>query len=57
MRLHCIQLNVECCSGVAVIFSSTYYWWGHVVTQWLRHCATNWKVVGSILDCVIGMFH
>jgi hypothetical protein len=30
---------------------------GHVVAQWLRHCTTNWKVVGSILDGVIGIFH
>jgi hypothetical protein len=26
-------------------------------TQWLRHCATNQKVVGSILSGVIGIFH
>jgi hypothetical protein len=23
----------------------------------LRHCATNWKVAGSIPDGVIGIFH
>jgi hypothetical protein len=27
------------------------------VTQWLRHCATNRKVAGSIPDCVIGLYH
>jgi hypothetical protein len=27
-----------------------------VVAQWLRHCATNWKVAGSIPDGVIGIF-
>jgi hypothetical protein len=27
------------------------------VAQWLRHCATNWKVAGSIPDGVIGIFH
>ena len=25
--------------------------------SWLRHCATNWKVAGSIPDGVIGIFH
>jgi hypothetical protein len=30
---------------------------GHAVAQWLRHFATNWKVVGSIPDGVIGIFH
>jgi hypothetical protein len=33
-----------------------YCSWGHVVAQWLRHCATNQKVVGSIPDGVIGIF-
>jgi hypothetical protein len=28
-----------------------------MVAQWLRHCATNWKVMGSIPDGVIGIFH
>jgi hypothetical protein len=31
-------------------------WW-QAVAQWLRHCATNQKVVGSIPDGVIGIFH
>ena len=26
-------------------------------TRWLRNCATSWKVAGSILDGVIGIFH
>jgi hypothetical protein len=30
---------------------------GHVVAQWLRHCATNRKVARSIPDGVIGIFH
>jgi hypothetical protein len=30
---------------------------GHVVAQWLRHCATNQKVVESIPDDVIEIFH
>jgi hypothetical protein len=27
------------------------------VAQWLRHCATNRKVAGSIPDGVTGIFH
>jgi hypothetical protein len=30
---------------------------GHAVAQWLRHCATNRKVVDSIPDGVNGIFH
>ena len=30
---------------------------GTAVAQWLRCCATNRKVAGSIPDGVIGMFH
>ena len=30
---------------------------GTAVAQWLRRCATNRKVAGSIPDCVIGIFH
>ena len=27
------------------------------MAQWLRCCATNWKVAGSILDGVSRIFH
>jgi len=30
---------------------------GAAVAQWLRRCATNRKVAGSIRDGVIGIFH
>ena len=30
---------------------------GTSIAQWLRCCATNRKVAGSILDGVIGIFH
>ena len=30
---------------------------GTMVAQWLRCCATNWKVAGSIPNGVIGIFH
>jgi len=26
-------------------------------TSWLRHCATSWKIAGSIPDGVTGIFH
>jgi hypothetical protein len=29
---------------------------GHAVAQWLRHCATNRKVTGSIPNGVTGFF-
>jgi hypothetical protein len=28
-----------------------------MVAQWLRYCAANWQVAGSIPDGVIGIFH
>ena len=30
---------------------------GTAVAQWLRRCATNRKVAGSVPDGVIGIFH
>ena len=36
-----------------ILFSN---WWT-AMAQWLRCCATNWKVAGSIPDGVIGIFH
>ena len=30
---------------------------GTAVAQWLKYCATNRKVAGSIPDGVIGIFH
>jgi hypothetical protein len=38
-------------------FTYTYACGGHAVAQWLRHCATNRKVAGSIPDFVVGIFH
>jgi hypothetical protein len=31
--------------------------WGTRWRSWLMHCATSWKVAGSIFDGVIGIFH
>ena len=33
------------------------WYWGTAVAQWLRCCATNRKVAGSIPGGVIGIFH
>ena len=39
-------------------FMTVHLWaTGTTVAQWLRRCATNWKVTGSIPDGVIGIFH
>jgi hypothetical protein len=37
--------------------SSNFKCEGTAVAQWLRYCATNRKVTGSIPDGVIGFFH
>jgi hypothetical protein len=34
-----------------------YFLWGHAVAKWLRNCATNRKVAGSVPDGVTGFFH
>ena len=41
----------------ARIFMTFYIWVGTSVAQWLRRCATNRKVAGSIPADVIGIFH
>ena len=33
------------------------HYWGTAVAQWLRCCATNREVAGSIPASVIGIFH
>ena len=38
-------------------YTVTEYIGGTAVAQWLRCCATNRKVGGSIPDGVIGIFH
>jgi hypothetical protein len=47
-------------SGASESYIDVLYltvWWGTAVAQWLRYCATNQKVAGSIPDGVIGIFH
>jgi hypothetical protein len=44
--------------NVFVTKSALLQWRGPLmVAQWLRYCATNQKVAGSIPDGAIGIFH
>ena len=40
-----------------VFYGTVHYLPGTAVAQWLRCCAKNRKVAGSIPDGVIGIFH
>jgi hypothetical protein len=42
---------------VGLLYSLLIILLGYAVAQWLRHCAPNRKVAGSIPDGVIGIFH
>ena len=42
---------------VSVLASQLLIHRGTAVAQWLRCCATNRKIAGSIPDGVIGIFH
>ena len=44
-------------AGPSRDYQSFYLIDGTAVAQWLRRCATNRKVAGSIPDGVIGIFH
>jgi hypothetical protein len=50
-------LNETARTGVRQFWSGTLKWRGTAVAQWLRYCATNRKVAGSIPDGVIEIFH
>jgi uncharacterized membrane protein len=43
--------------GHSIIGPLADKWGPLMVAQWLRYCATNRKVAGSIPDGVIGIFH
>ena len=47
---------IKTCRG-SVIKSSIINYWVMRWRGWLRHCATSWKVTGSIPNGVIGIFH
>ena len=51
-RIKCTCIDVR-----ARVCVSIYIYMGVGVAQWLRHCATYWKVAGSIPAGVIGIFH
>jgi hypothetical protein len=53
------QLVWRCSFSAQVIsfFLKAYYTLGTAVAQWLKDCATNREVAGSIPDGFIGIFH
>ena len=50
-------MNVDLRADTDLTVSTTYSGGGTAVGQWLRCCATNREVAGSIPDGVIGIFH
>jgi hypothetical protein len=58
-----VKLNSAVCevkrkvaiTGGWLLFKEYYH--RYRVAQWLRYCATNQKVAGSIPDGFIGIFH
>jgi hypothetical protein len=55
----CLQniRNIQVYSAVYIFIYFITMFKGTAVAQWLRYCATNRKVAGSIPDGVIGIFH
>jgi hypothetical protein len=53
------QLSFKIRQEQRVLIVNTYVHVGGplMVAQWLRYCATNRKVAGSIPDGAIGIFH
>jgi len=50
------SLKIHLCVGNIISCAKNPFggtWW----RNWLRHCATDWEVVGSIPDGVRGIFH
>jgi len=45
------------CRAVNFLYTFDFPYTDKRVAQWLRCCATNRKVAGSIPDGVIGIFH
>ena len=52
-----IHEHCKCVCVCVYIYIYIYIYLGTAVEQWLRCCATNRKVAGSIPDGVIGIFH
>jgi hypothetical protein len=65
VTLHLHILPVLCINKIVIIVGVRAAQCKHLlhsvkevaVAQWLRYCATNRKVAGSIPDGVIGIFH
>jgi len=57
--MECVQTNVMVLGSKNVQFkiNPQYTEWGTRCRSWLRHCATSWKVAGSIPDEVSVIFH
>ena len=53
----CVFKSEICRSLLNVLHILLFMTVGTAVAQWLRDCATNRKVSGSIPDGVIGVFH
>ena len=53
-RLHGVAFGTEFLYNIYAVYS---YIMGTAVAQWLRCCATNRKIAGSIPVGVIGVFH
>jgi hypothetical protein len=51
----CFRLHIYLRTNKIIIHNSL--WGPLMVAQWLRYCAANRKVAGSIPDGVIGIFH
>ena len=54
LLFHTLLASLPFLVGILFVYNSLG---GGAVTQWLRCCATNRKVAGSIPACVIGNFH
>jgi hypothetical protein len=53
----CSVATIFQCTTCQVVFAVYHPLGGTRWRSWLRHCATNRKVTGSILDGVIGIFY
>ena len=53
----CSRWLFDLCQSFGMIIPILPFSVGTAVAQWLRCCATNRKIAGSITDGVIGIFH
>ena len=57
MYVHNFKSTVHQVTSHMIVCLYIHLLWGTVVAQWLRCCATNRKVAGSIPGGVIGISH